>query len=149
MARKNDKQPPKPPPPDGATKMFRLDTLGQRRGVDDVIDRLRQPDGWQWWGTLMADFPPAEGADPTRAALPHLTRAKEAHKAAMAKLSPGPERTSETGLYYACIAGALAHHNKRITNQKPEALREALLDLAASTPAPWSELMKTAAAKSQ
>jgi len=67
------------------------------------------------------------------------------HKAAVAKLAPGPDRTNETALYYACIAGALAHHGKRVTSQKPEVLKEALLDLAASTPEPWSGLMKKAA----
>ena len=144
MAKKPDK--PKNPIPDSATRMFRLDALGQRRAVDDVIERLRQPDGWAWWNKLMSDYPLAEGDDRTRADLAHLTRAKETHKAAMASLSPGPDRTSATALYYACIAGALAHHNKRITSQKPDALREALLDLAASTPEPWSALTKKAAA---
>ncbi len=143
MAKKPDK--PKEPVPDSATRIFRLDAVGQRRAADDVIDRLRQPDGWAWWSKLMADYPPAEGPDPTRASLEHLTRAKEAHKAAVAKLAPGPERTNSTALYYACLAGALAHYKKRITNQKPETLREALLDLAASTPEPWSAMLKAAA----
>jgi hypothetical protein len=143
MAAKGDK-PPKTP--DSATRMFRLDTLGQRRGVDDVIDRLRQPDGWAWWEGMMRDFPPASGEDRTRAELEHLKRAKDSHKAALVSLSPGPERTNATALYYACIAAALAHHGKRITGQKDETLREALLDLAASTPEPWSAMIKKASA---
>ena len=140
------KKPDKPSAPDSATRIFRLDAAGQRRAVDDVIDRLRQPDGWAWWTGLVADYPPADGPDRTHASLVHLTRAKEAHKARIAKLAPGPERTTATALYYACIAGALAHHGKRITTQKPEVLKEALLDLAASTPEPWPALLKKAAA---
>jgi hypothetical protein len=132
-------------PRDTPTRMFRLDTQGQRRGVDDVIDRLRQPDGWAWWTSRMAGFPPANGPDPTAADLEHLTRAKAAHKAAMLKWHPGPERTDATALYYACIAAAAAHHGKLITSQKPETLREAFLDLAASTPEPWPLVFKRAA----
>ena len=147
MAKNPDNPAAKPPVPHSATRIFRLDALGQRRGAEDVIDRLRQPDGWAWWNAALADYPPPDSADPPRADLAHLKRAKEAHKAAVAKLTPGPERTLETALYYACIAGALAHHAKRITNQKPEMLKEALLDLAASVPEPWSAMMKQAAAQ--
>jgi hypothetical protein len=130
---------------DSRTRIFRLDKQGQRRGVDDVIDRLRQPDGWAWWAERMRDFPPASGADSTQAELPHLTRAKETHKAAMLSHATGPERTAATALYYACVAAALAHHGKRLTRQRPEALKEAFLDLATSTPEPWSTVMKKAA----
>ena len=34
---------------DRATRMLRLGVVGPRRGVDDLIDRLRTPDGWAWW----------------------------------------------------------------------------------------------------
>ena len=144
MAKTPDKS--NPAVPDSKTKIFRVDTQGQRRGVDDVIDRLRQPDGWAWWTKVMGDYPPAGGSDRTHADLAHLKRAKESHKAAITKLTPGPDRTDATALYYACIAGALAHYGKRITSQKPEVLGEALLDLAASTPEPWNGMFKKAGA---
>ncbi|MBL9032621.1 MAG: hypothetical protein JNM80_13075 [Phycisphaerae bacterium] len=137
--------PPPPDEPDPVTRMMRLDPRGTRRGVDDVIDRLRQPDGWAWWAAAMQGFPPSEADDPTRAALEHLSRAKEHHKAALTV--HGPQRVNSIALYYACIAAGIVHHGKRLTSQAPGPLSEAFLDLAASTPEPWAGLFARAGGK--
>lgn len=137
------KQPQPPNEPDPVTRMMRLDARGTRRGVDDVIDRLRQPDGWEWWALAMGGFPPSESAtDATKADVEHLGRAKEHHKAALQV--HGPARVGSIALYYACIAAGLVHHRKRLTSQPSEPLAEAFLDLSASTPEPWAAVFKRA-----
>ncbi|MBX3375955.1 MAG: hypothetical protein KF678_02995 [Phycisphaeraceae bacterium] len=137
--------------PDLATRMLRLGMVGPRRGVDDVIDRLRTPDGWQWWEGCMSELGEGSAADAAtrlvkgRADLAFITSAKELHKSRMAAGNPVPQRLASMAAYYACIAAALVHHKKAITGQSPELLSEALADLAASTPEPWSDLIGKAA----
>jgi len=133
--------------PDRATRMLRLGVVGPRRGVDDVIDRLRTPDGWQWWEACMSELGEGSAADAAsrlingRADLAFITSAKELHKSRMAAGNPVPQRLASMAAYYACIAAALVHHKKAITGQSPELLSEALADLAASAPEPWSDLI--------
>ena len=137
--------------PERATRMLRLGVVGPRRGVDDLIDRLRTTDGWQWWETCMGEL--GEGSSKDAAArlvngeadLKFLTAAKERHKSTMGSGNPAPKRLASMAAYYACIAAALVHHKKAITGQSPELLSEALADLAASTPEPWTGLIGKAA----
>lgn len=154
----SSKEPPKPTKPsfsdlggDRATKMLRLGVVGPRRGVDDLIDRLRTPDGWNWWNQCMSEL--GEGSAPDaiarlvkgEATIEFLIQAKELHKTLMAPGNPTPKRLASMAAYYACLAAALVHHNKMITGQKPELLSEALADLSASTPEPWNDMIAKAA----
>ncbi len=149
-----DKKDPKAKPdisPDLATRMLRLGVTGPRRGVDDLIDRLRTTDGWQWWESCMSEL--GEGSAKDAAArlvkggydLKQLTTAKELHKSRMGSGNPVNTRLTSMAAYYACIAAAQVHHKKSITNQNPALLAEAMADLAASTPQPWSDLIGKAA----
>lgn len=146
------KDKPKPEiTPDRATRMLRLGMTGPRRGVDDVIDRLRTPDGWKWWESCMSELGEGSAKDAAarlvegKADLKALTTAKELHKTRMSSGNPVPQRLASMAAYYACIAAAQCHYKKPITNQNPALLGEALADLAASTPDPWSDLFGKAA----
>src|ERR1043165_3099429 len=136
---------------DRATKMLRLGIVGPRRGVDDLIDRLRTPDGWSWWEACMGEL--GEGAAKDAATrlvkgestLDFLAKAKTRHKAKLGAGNPSPIRLASMAAYYVCVAAALVHYQKSITGQDAEMLSDALADLAASTPEPWSELLGKAA----
>ncbi len=144
-------QPNRPDQPDGRTRVVRLDKRGTRRGVDDVIDRLRTPDGWRWWESAVRTFVPEPATDSAtlagldRAPLEQLRSAKERAKGAFSGPGHGDERAGAIACYYAVIAAALVHHGELITRQKRAPLNEAFLDLGASTPEPWSGLFKRAA----
>lgn len=150
---KNDRksQPATDIPPDLATRMLRLGVAGPRRGVDDLIDRLRTPDGWDWWLASMSELGEGSSSDASarlvegKVDLKFLQGAKELHKARMAQGNPIPKRLASMAAYYACIAAAQVHHKMTITGQNPELLSEALADLAAATPEPWSDLIGKAA----
>jgi hypothetical protein len=137
---------------DRATRMLRLGVVGPRRGVDDLIDRLRTPDGWQWWESCMGELGEGSAADAAKrlvngeADMKFITAGKERHKATMGAGNPPPKRLASMALYYVCISAAVVHHDKLITGQSAELLGEALADLAASTPEPWSDLIGKAAA---
>lgn len=161
MTRKDNDKPAKPATPpqrfddlqgDRATRMLRLGVVGPRRGVDDLIDRLRTTDGWAWWETCMAELGEGSAKDAAarlvngEADLKFITAGKERHKATMGAGNPAPKRLTSMAVYYACISAALVHHKKLITGQSQELLSEALADLAASTPEPWSGLIGKAAA---
>lgn len=153
MSSKEDKK-PRPPSTafpdlgdDRATKMLRLGLVGPRRGVDDLIDRLRTPDGWSWWETCMSELGEGSAKDAAtrlvngEATLDFLAKAKTRHKAKLGAGNPTAMRLSSMAAYYVCVAAALVHFKKSITGQDPEMLSEALADLAASTPEPWSGMI--------
>jgi hypothetical protein len=137
---------------DRATRMLRLGVVGPRRGVDDLIDRLRTPDGWQWWETCMGELGEGSAKDAAarlvngEADLKFITAGKERHKSTMGAGHSAPTRLASMALYYVCVSAAVVHHARLITGQNPELLSEALADLAASTPEPWSDLIGKAAA---
>lgn len=139
---------------DRATKMLRLGVVGPRRGVDDIIDRLRTPDGWEWWNGCMSELGEGSATDAAdrlvkgSATIEFLLQAKELHKRLMAAGNPTPKRLASMAAYYACLAAAVVHHGRLISGQPVEQLSDALADLAASTPEPWSDLIGKAAIKS-
>src|ERR1043165_4655857 len=98
---------------DRATKMLRLGIVGPRRGVDDLIDRLRTPDGWSWWEACMGELGEGSAKDAAtrlvkgESTLDFLAKAKTRHKAKLgaevrggsaldqARIHPGLPRQSQ------------------------------------------------------
>ncbi len=132
---------------DRATKMLRLGVVGPRRGVDDLIDRLRTPDGWAWWETCMGELGEGSAKEAAnrlvlgKGDLNFISSSKERHKAKMGSGNPAPVRLAAMASYYVCVAAALVHHKKTITGQDSDLLSEALADLAASVPEPWADML--------
>jgi hypothetical protein len=131
--------------------MLRLGVVGPRRGVDDLIDRLRTTDGWAWWENCMSEL--GEGSAPEaakrlvegQATLDFMAKSKERYKGTMGAGNPAAMRLASMAAYYVCVSAALVHHKKAITGQDSDLLSEALADLAASIPEPWSGMVGKAA----
>lgn len=147
MNARGDLSPSPSPDERRAARLLELGRTTPRRPVDLLLEDLAAH-GPGRLGELLASGPaavlgpPLEALAGGRATLAQLAELKERCKAA-------PERDLRKRLerlagYFTAIAAAMAHHRKRITNRPGEDLEPVLLDLAATTESPWSELFARA-----
>lgn len=133
-----------------ATRLLSVGVVGPRRPVDDLIERLHREAGGAWFervvDSALREAIGREGADllAGRVSLDELGAAKEAAKRAMRSAIGRDEATGATAMYFAAIAGALAHHGECITSRGRDDLTVVLVDLAAAAPPPWRALLERA-----
>jgi hypothetical protein len=141
---------PDPHIPDRTTLRFLAAAGGrERRSVDSVIDRLRQPDGAVWLDRSLARALATTGGAPAAAELIEaptpLARLEELKKSAVAGAEHGADRPDALALYFAVLAAGLVHHARLLTRQPGAVVAETLVDLADASPAPWSAFFRSAA----
>lgn len=135
---------------DRAGALLRLGLSRARRGVDDVADRMRAANGPEWLGRTLRALPSGSPTEAEalltggRASLEQLQTWKENHKAAMTAPGSSDDRNAAILLYYLCVSAARTAHGATITGQPAADLSEALIDLAAAMPEPWSTLLARA-----
>ena len=142
--------PPPSMPLGTATQLLRLGLTGPRRPVDDLIDRLGEPDGANWLiealdqgvlaglGSAVGQL--AEG----EATVEQLAEIKERSQS---QLRTGLDRDSRlAGIagYFLTLAAGLRHHGHALSSRSRDDLDPVLLDLATVAPSPFSELLSDA-----
>ena len=133
-----------------ASKLMRLGISRSRRPVDDLIDRLRQPDAAAWLDTALRSGPiPDDGAPAAllvegAATTGDLEAIKERSKALLRTAGAGSQRLPGIAGYFLSIAAALRHHGVLITARSRDELDPVLLDLAEAAPAPYGEMLSAA-----
>ncbi len=131
-----------------ASQLLRMGISGPRRPVDDVIDRLGEPDGAEWFNALMATATGRSGgvrAFEDRLSVEELVAVKERAKTSVVEAVTKDEAAAATAAYFVAVAMALVHHGAMISSQPRDELTAVLADLAAAAAAPWAELLMEAA----
>lgn len=135
-----------------ATRLLSLGLSNDRRPIDDLIDRLDEPDGARWLERVLtarsadvnAALTPALSSPQTNLAL--LKAVKERGKTLVKETASGESRLEGLAIYFLALAAALVHHQRLISRQRMAEVRDVMLDLAAVAPTPWSDLLTRAAA---
>ncbi len=132
---------------DHVSSLLRLALEDGRRPVDDLIDRLGQPDGPAWLvGTIDAlsifshealTQQLVEG----QATLEQLVAIKDESKSTVGRGEDSGSRLVAMWVYFVTVAAALMHYGALICSRDRDELDPILLDLAVVAPPPWSELL--------
>lgn len=134
-----------------AQEMLKMGVADARRPIDRLIDRLNAPNGANWFleGLKIPQCGFGEDVEGSlargRMPLAVLDQCKERCKQAAFADPDANVRLLATGGYYLTIAAAAVHHNRLITSLPHEELANAMLDLGAATPDPWTTLLGRAA----
>ena len=137
--------------PPRTARLLTLGIAGPRRPIDDVLARLEQPGGRQWFadeirGLCAAHFGrPADALITGELSAAAIGGAKEAVKGEMADAPTHEQSLRLIARYFALVAAALAAHGERIASRSDLELEEALLDLATASPAPFDAMFRLAA----
>ncbi len=135
------------------TKLLQLGLAGPRRPVDALIDRLNASDGATWFSVALGRHPIKQIGDPVltlvhgRADMTALERLKDASKRLLQDAISENDRLTGLAGYFLAVAAGVEHHARNISSRPPTELHGVLLDLAAVSPAPWSDLLAGAAMK--
>jgi hypothetical protein len=132
-----------------AAQVLSLGLAGPRRPVDELLERLREPDGVAWLERAMQHEPELHrAADATAADRPipldRLNDIKERSKERIAGAATVDEAMRGLAVYCTCVAAALAHHGTLISSQPREQWDLLLIDLTEGMPSPWRELLRAA-----
>lgn len=134
-----------------ASRFLRLGLSRPDRPVDDLIKRLRQPDGAQWLASALvevlggsADSPGRKLLDPGTP-LVELTQLKERSTDFARRASDSESWLMGMAGYFLSIGAALVHHSSLITSRSRDEVTRTLRQLAETTSPPWSSLLKRAA----
>ncbi|MEM7260923.1 MAG: hypothetical protein AAF488_02970 [Planctomycetota bacterium] len=128
------------------TRFLKMSLDGPKKPIDSLLERLRDSDEPALFVDLIEH---ASGADAKTLEAELATggasvdRAMELKNRSVELFRQHKDlRThlSATAIYFTAIAAALRHHGRKITSQSQADLEAALLDLAATVPAPWDEL---------
>jgi hypothetical protein len=134
------------------SRLLSLGLSGKREPIDELVDRLRQPDGAPWLRAALARGPLSELGpleELLAAGSAKLSQMEELKKRSNALLENPAERDaflSGMACYFFSIAAALVHHRRLITSQTREKLDPVLKKLARAVPEPWAELLKMVSA---
>jgi len=133
-----------------ASELLALGLMGDRRPIDGVIDRLCEPDGFEWLNRLSPlaqsgpKGPDAEALLRGRCELDELRRLIDAAKSSMAEARTCDEALEATVTYFFTLAAGMAHCNDVLSSRSRQELDLALLDLADSCPPRWANLLRKA-----
>jgi hypothetical protein len=132
------------------SRMLRASVREGVRPVDDLIERLLEPDGPTWLESRLAVIMPAETGYRdlfcTRGpGLNQLHAMKNQGKAWLRTAATPDERLAGTAAYFLAVAAALRWHRTVITSAAAAdggaELRSVLLDLASALPEPWASMV--------
>lgn len=131
-----------------ASQLLELGLAGERRPIDELIRRLRQPDGRERLVEAAHKRIPPDGVQPVITGLltcKQLISLKEQAKTWLAEAATQDDATVALAIYCICIAGAAVHYRRLISSQMPEQWQLFLTDLAEVAPESWTELLLDAA----
>ncbi len=137
--------------PETLSTLLRMGLEGPRRPVDDLIDRIAQPDGHAWLDRMIRhDLPLGERRIIPRvlhrqAQLDEVHELKAMAKERLAQVRTSQDRVSALLSYFVAIAGGLAQFHLSITSRGADDLVPALLDLAEAMPDRMAGLFADAA----
>lgn len=125
---------------------------GIGRPVDDLIDRIREPDGRDWLEFALQSGPAGAGRSPEdlvlrgRGTRTELVRIKDESKV-LYRASVDDRHSRLTGLltYLLVLAALYVHHDVPLSARAEEELRAAWMDLALVAPDAWKLLLSEAA----
>jgi len=124
--------------------------VGKHRPLDDLVDRIGQPDGRAWLQTALRrhekSLPTSmqsllDGAAP----LAQMQRAKELSKSMIAGAENRELSLAALSVYCLAVAAALVHHGRLISSQSRDEWDILFVDLADVMPVPWRDLLMQAA----
>lgn len=134
------------------SRLLQLGLSGPHRPVDDLIDRIGEPGGREWFLQALEDGPAAASGSPRemliegKATVDGLLVMKEQGKALFGNEASGSDsRLSGMIAYFLAVAAALVHYGVRISGRAKEDLEPIFLDLASAAPGPWGEFLSKAA----
>jgi hypothetical protein len=133
-----------------ASRMLRLGIHGPARPVDNLLDRLAEPDGATWLrGVLAMEGVAALATIPTPTGkeslvVGELTQIKESSKAAAIRGGSHVALLKAMVGYFFAIAGAFALFQTNISSRSSAELEPILIDLASVAPPDWSVVFERA-----
>ena len=124
------------------SKLLRLGISGPSRPVDDLISRLEQPDGPEWFRRQFAEPALAVLADPHGPGdLNALSAAKTVGKQLLSGPGSRDERLRGLLAYFLSIAAALQRFDSNISSRTIADIEPVLADLATAVPEPWQSVL--------
>lgn len=125
-----------------ASQLLRLGIAGPNRPIDDLIARLEQPDGWEWFATQLRTKELSVLADGTTPLDPVcLSGVKEVSKKWLGRPASVDERLRGILGYFLSVALAMKQHGTNISSRPIEDIYGVLSDLATAVPDPWQTLL--------
>lgn len=150
-------QQPRPPLGDpaltevGVTRLLQVGLDKPRRPINDLVDRLLEPDGSQWLSRILHTGPIATHGLPKellcdgRATMDQLMAIKGESKEMLQGPGRAQGRAAALMGYLLAVAAALVHHGQMISSRPRSELDAVLLELADVTPGEWAGLLRRAA----
>lgn len=132
------------------TSLTRLLSLGVKSTggpVDELIERLEDEDGTEWFARwLESQDPPPEPARLLAGdiSLQEIEGLVSRGKAALGSARSREDRIEATILYFLALASGIVHHGRVLTRTSRSELDGVLVELASALPAPWAELLERA-----
>ena len=141
-----------PPSAEQASRLLRLGISDAARPVDDLLDRLTEPDGPSWLAGVLTDGPTGSYGCPEQSlaggaiSLEQLRSLKQQGAELASSASSEVARLTALVCYFFAVASGLAHFGHNLTSRSGSELIPILDDLAAVTPPIWAALFKRAVA---
>jgi hypothetical protein len=135
----------------GVSRLLQVGLDAPRRPVNDLVDRLLEPDGDQWLSRILHTGPVATHGLPKellcegRATFEQLMAIKGQSKQMLQGPGGRESRASALMGYMLAVAAALVHHGRMISSRPRSELDAVLLELADVTPGEWAGLLRRAA----
>ena len=141
-------------PGERLTRLLNLGITSEApRPIDDLLDRLDEDDGEEWFETSILTGPLSSQGLPEETlmeGLGSLEQFKDINKESRVLLKNAEQREDRLCAmvaYFFSIAGAIVHHDTLITSRSREELDPLFFDLSASVPEPWPNFLARAIAK--
>ncbi len=138
-----------------ASKLLQLGLNIPERPIDQLMDRLNQPDGLNWLDLQLSEEPISMFGSPKQLlvkgdiTLDQLKKIKQQSKKLLSSHPDYSSRMQATIGYFFSIAASLLHHQTLLSNRKREEIKAAMDDLSAITSDPWSDFFKSASQHTQ
>lgn len=134
--------------PDAARQVLNIGLKGPQRPVDDLIRRMRQFDGAQWFGmcmTMLFNKPAHDQLSAEHLSLEQLVDMKERSKTMVAEAASSSESREALARYCACVAAALSMHKMTISSRPVTEWINLFVEIADAAPPVWRALFEDAA----
>lgn len=131
-----------------ALQVLNIGLKGPQRPVDDLIRRMRQFDGGQWFSICLTMLFARASHDlvaTTNLPLDRLVELKERSKTLVAEASSSNESREALARYCACVAAALSLHKVTISSRPVTEWISLFVEIADAAPPAWRPLFEDAA----